>query len=223
MTRVKICGLTSLADARWAWRCGADLLGFIFVRSSPRYVPPHAVAPITQALAREGCKARFVGVFADEPAAVVNETARACGLDLAQLHGQVAPEDLSGLELPAIIARRVSNGVSWASLSAHGAWAYLLDTHDPARLGGTGRTWDWEQLPQEAVRPERLIVAGGLTPENVALAIRATRPWGVDVSSGVEAAPGRKDAHKVAAFIRHVREEDRHACDGTDDAELNLA
>lgn len=210
MTYIKICGLTNWQDARWAWRCGADLLGFIFVPSSPRYVRLEDVAPITEALLREGCEARFVGVFADQPAASIRETVEACHLHLAQLHGQVTPQDVAAVQPPVIVAVRVSGEVAWGALRRYDAWAYLLDTHDPERLGGTGRPWDWRRLEQGEDRPARLIVAGGLTPDNVTTAIRLTRPWGVDVSSGVEAVPGRKDPAKVAAFIRHVREEDRH-------------
>lgn len=205
MIHIKICGLTNWLDARWAWRCGADLLGFIFVPGSPRYMRIEDVAPITKALLKEGCQARFVGVFADRPATSVREIAEACHLHLVQLHGQVTPQDVAALQLPAIVAVRVSGEVAWGELRRYDAWGYLLDTHDPDRLGGTGRPWDWEQLGQKGDRPARLIVAGGLTPDNVITAIRRTHPWGVDVSSGVEAMPGRKDPAKVAAFIRRVR------------------
>ena len=206
MTVIKICGLTTLEDARWAARCGADLLGFIFVPSSPRYVTPDKVAEITGALAAEGCTARFVGVFADEPAEAVRQIATACALHLVQLHGQESPPYVRSLGLPAIVARRVRGAIPWEELASFRPWAYLLDSYDPRRPGGTGQPWPWELLAEGGRRLGRVILAGGLRPENVGEALRRARPWGVDVSSGVEASPGCKDPDKVARFIRQVRE-----------------
>jgi len=206
MTAVKICGLTNLEDARWAWQCGADLLGFIFVRSSPRYVPPAVVARITSALAAEDCDARLVGVFANQPVEVVRQTVDICSLDLAQLHGDETPDYARALGLPSIIARCIREGVPWEELSQYQAWAYLFDSYDPNKLGGTGQTWRWELLRTGSELTCRIIVAGGLSPDNVALAIGGARPWGVDVSSGVEASPGRKDRAKVERFIQRARE-----------------
>jgi phosphoribosylanthranilate isomerase len=208
MTRVKICGLTTLEDARHAWRAGADLLGFVLVPSSPRYVPPEALERITRALGEEGCSALRVGVFAGEGPEEVSRLAEACALDLVQLHGGACAPFLARLNRPAIVARRVAGRPPWEG-SFPGAWAHLLDTYVPHRLGGTGRTWRWDLLAgaPAAASALRLIVAGGLTPENVRDAVRVARPWGVDVSTGVEAAPGRKDPVKVARFVAHVREE----------------
>jgi len=222
MTRVKICGLTTCEDARWAWHCGADLLGFVFVESSPRCVEMDMVAQITETLTQEGCRAHFVGVFADAPAATIRHTVRVCGLHHAQLHGHESPEEARASGVSTIIARRVREQVPWEELARYDAWAYLLDSHDPQRLGGTGRAWRWDLLAEDKGAPRRkprLIVAGGLTPDNVAQAIQKARPWGVDVSSGVEAAsarhraePGRKDPERVARFIRAVRKEDEKPC-----------
>lgn len=206
MTLVKICGLTTLADAHWAWQCGADLLGFIFVRNSPRYLTPSRAAHITGALLDEGCALPFVGVFADEEPEIIREVAEQASLHLIQLHGQETPEHARELGRPVIIARRVRDRLPWAELARYQAWAYLLDSYTPGALGGTGRTWRWELL-QEDPRPERIILAGGLTPENVVAALRSVSPWGVDVSSGVESQPGIKDPLKVERFIRGVREE----------------
>ena len=205
MTAVKMCGLTSLEDARWAWHCGADLLGFIFVPATPRYVDVTTVARITYALTREGCTCRFVGVFAGAPHDVVRHAAIACGLHLIQLHGDESADYVQALGLPVILARRVGAPTPWDDAAAGDAWAVLLDSFDPTRLGGTGRRWQWESLSEVTERPRRLIVAGGLTPENVASAILLARPWGVDVSSGVEASPGRKDPAKVKRFMEAVR------------------
>jgi len=221
MTVIKICGLTNLEDARWAAQCGADLLGFIFVPSSPRYVTPDKVAEITKSLADEGCPAHFVGVFADEPLGSVRQIAVTCALHLAQLHGHEtpayvhelglppnAPDWIGGGGLPVIVARRVRGAIPWEELSRFHPWAYLLDGYDPQRLGGTGQPWPWELLAEGSRKLDRVILAGGLTPENVGEALRRARPWGVDVSTGVEARPGRKDSAKVERFIRRVREAD---------------
>jgi len=215
MTVVKICGLTNLDDARLAWRAGANLLGFIFVPSSPRYITPLEAARITEKLTAEGCLAPFVGVFANEPAKVVRRIAATCSLHLVQLHGDETPDYARSLGLPPIdpfgglpmiIARRVRGALPWDELSHFQPWAYLLDSYDPQRLGGTGQPWPWELLAEGGQKLERVIIAGGLTPENVGEALRLARPWGVDVSSGVEAGPGRKDPSKVERFIRRVRE-----------------
>jgi len=208
VTVVKICGLTNLEDARWAWRCGVDLLGFIFVRSSPRYVAPAEVTKITKTLLAEGCEARFVGVFANESIEVVRQIADTCSLHLVQLHGGEKPDYAHKLDIPVIIAHRVRERVPWEELSLYEAWAYLLDSYDPLRLGGTGHTWRWDISREANKGTMRLIIAGGLTPDNVGLVVRQVRPWGVDVASGVEAYPGRKDPFKVKRFIQHVREED---------------
>ncbi len=208
MTIVKICGLTNLEDARWAWRCGADLLGFILVHASPRYILPDELVRITDALRSEGCSCQLVGVFADEPIEAVRNMVAQCGLHLAQLHGHETPAYAARLGTPYIVSRRVSDAVPWEELSQYAPWAYLLDTYDAHQRGGTGRTWNWELLRDATHQGKRLIIAGGLTPDNVGQAIRRARPWGVDVSSGVEAAPGRKDAGKVARFIQSVREAD---------------
>lgn len=207
MTAVKICGLTNLEDARWAWRCGADLLGFILVPASPRYLPPERARALAQQLRAEGCRTPLVGVFAEADPQVIGEAAQRCGLDLVQLHGQEEhPFPLGDLPLPAIVARRVRAEADWAEWAAPDAWAILLDRYDPARLGGSGQAWDWASYQAPPPGAPRVILAGGLTPHNVAAAIGTVRPWGVDVASGVEAAPGRKDPRLVEQFIRRVRE-----------------
>ena len=208
MTAIKICGLTNLRDARWAWNCGADLLGFIFVRSSPRYLPIAEAAAIAGSLREEGCTARLVGVFVDAPIDVVRQTVEACSLDIAQLHGDEDPEYVRALGMPTIVARRVRDRVPWEQLAQYDAWAHLLDTYHPQKKGGSGLAWDWSLLRCADLSDLRVIVAGGLTPENVTIAMRQAEPWGVDVSSGVEASPGRKDHAAVELFIRNVREED---------------
>ena len=208
MTVVKICGLTNLADARWAWQCGADLLGFILVPASPRHVSPDLVAEIVGALRAEGCAASLVGVLTGTDAGVIRGIADRCDLDIVQLHGCAAPDVARCIDGRAIVAWRIADSVPWPALHRSAAWAHLLDACDPSRLGGTGRAWRWELLSagRAAGKGLRLIVAGGLTPNNVGEAIRRTRPWGVDVSSGVESSPGRKDWGRLERFITNARE-----------------
>ncbi len=206
MTAVKICGLTNLEDARWARQCGANLLGFVFVRSSPRYVPPAEAAEVTRQLVGEGCDALLVGVFAGESIRVVRQIVESCMLNLIQLHGGETPDYAHALGVPVIVARRVHKQVPWDELSAYAAYAYLFDSYDPRKLGGTGQPWRWDLLRNRPEVPAKVIVAGGLTPENVALAIDQARPWGVDVSSGVEACPGRKDPDKIERFIQNANQ-----------------
>ncbi len=210
MICVKICGLTTVEDARWAWRCGADLLGFILAPASPRYILPEAVGEIVRQLRMEGCTALYVGVFAGESPDRVMDIMDHCALDVAQLHGCKTPDEarrVSDAGYDVIVARRVAKKVPRDDLARYDAWAYLLDTDDGAREGGTGKSWRWALLRDlpTAERPERLIVAGGLTPDNVAESVAQAAPWGVDVSSGVESAPGRKDPSRVQAFIEKVR------------------
>jgi phosphoribosylanthranilate isomerase len=207
MTAIKICGLTNLEDARWAARCGADLLGLIFVPTSPRYVAPEAAARMARTLHAEGVQAKLVGVFADEAIETVRAFASTCALDLVQLHGRESPAYAAQLERPYLLARRVRDSISWDDLERYAAWGYLLDTYNAGRLGGTGEIWDWRILSDAGRQlTKRLIIAGGLTAENVAQAVRQAHPWGVDVSSGVEARPGFKDHAKIERFIQSVRE-----------------
>jgi len=202
---VKICGLTTVEDALAAWRGGADLLGFIFVDESPRHVQPQQAAEIVHELRQAGCDGPIVGVFAQTFMADVARIADLVAIDMVQLHGDVTPDQAANVRRPVIVARRVRDSVPWDELVAYGAWAYLLDSHVAGKLGGTGHAWEY-RLACEGRPPDvRLILAGGLDPGNVADAVRAVRPWGVDVASGVEASPGRKDVLKMRAFIREAK------------------
>jgi len=213
--RVKVCGLTSLEDARRAAEAGADFLGFVFYPKSPRFVPPERVAVITAALRAEfGAEApRFVGVFVDAPVEQVRATLDIAGLDLAQLHGGEPPALVGALHPRAFKALRprsseeaVAMAESYrAVLPEDGALPQLLvDAYHPTRPGGTGLRADWG-IARELARRFRLLLAGGLTPENVGEAIAQVRPWGVDVSSGVERSPGLKDPARLRAFVEAVR------------------
>jgi phosphoribosylanthranilate isomerase len=209
MTLVKICGITNLEDARAAAAAGADLLGFIFYPKSPRYVPPEAVREIVSDLRAEtdGGVPRLVGVFVDEASDTVLLTQRCCGLDLVQLHGRESPQTVSQLAaagVGVIKAFRVRDAGSLSAMAHYRPTAFLLDTYVGGQPGGTGRTFNWK-LALGAKEHGRVVLAGGLTPGNVARAVRQVQPWAVDVSSGVEASPGRKDHDLVYRFVANVR------------------
>jgi phosphoribosylanthranilate isomerase len=200
--RVKICGITNLADALDAVEAGADALGFMFYDRSKRWVTADTVAKITSELPPFVLR---VGVFVDPSPKTVREVADTCGLTALQFHGSEPPHFCLQFSLPVIKAIRLADKSSLSQLEQYQVSALLLDSAIAGQLGGTGEKGDWK-LAREARKPgRRIILAGGLTPDNVADAVREVRPYGVDVSSGVEAVPGRKDSHKVAAFIRAAR------------------
>lgn len=200
--RIKICGITRLEDAEAAVAAGADALGFLFYLPSPRCVDVDTAAAICRALPPLVTR---VGVFVDAAAEFVRETAGRCGLSALQFHGQETPEFCRRFALPVIKAFRVHGPDSLAELPAYETAAWLLDSFLPGRLGGTGATFNWDLAADAARLGRPVILAGGLTPENVATAVRRVWPYGVDVSSGVESAPGRKDAGKLKAFVAAVR------------------
>ncbi len=200
MFRIKVCGITNWTDARRAIEGGSDALGFNFYPRSPRYIEPAQARRIAARLPK-GVAA--VGVFVNEPLEVIERIARQVGLDYVQLHGDESPEIVAGVakRIPAIKAIRVAPGFRAASLQKYcRATAFLLDGFHPRLRGGTGRTVDWS-LARRAGRYGPIVLAGGLRPDNVAAAIRSARPAAVDVSSGVESAPGRKDKVKLREFI----------------------
>ena len=204
MVKVKICGITSYKDARVAVDAGADALGFVFFDKSPRFINPVRAAGI---ISRLPPFIQTVGLFVNEETAQVNWTADYCGLDVVQLHGDETPEDCLEVKRRVIKAFRIQKIISIAPLEKYQDYqvsGYLLDAWSPDAYGGTGRTFNWE-LAQAAKQYGPVILAGGLNPENVAEAIRVVKPYGVDVSSGVEAAPGKKDAEMVREFIRAAK------------------
>lgn len=196
---VKICGVTSEEDALLAVAMGADAVGFVFAPSS-RQVAVGAVAQITRRLPSQ---VLAVGVFKDAHPARVVEVVRRAGLRAAQLHGTVSPEACAEVaaQVPFVIRAFPAGDPSLRHLEAFPAHAVLLDAAEP----GSGKVFDW-RLAEGFPASRRLLLAGGLTPANVAEAIRQVRPWGVDVSSGVEVAPGRKDPSKVRAFVQAARQ-----------------
>jgi phosphoribosylanthranilate isomerase len=206
--RVKICGITNARDARVACELGADLLGFNFYEKSPRVIAPAEAWEIRQKLPT-GVQA--VGVFVDwKPTAVV-ALAKALQLSAVQLHGDECPRHASfcAKRLPVIKAFRVGPVFSLAELGKFRSVSqFLLDAARAGQYGGTGHTTDWKVARQAAVK-RPIILAGGLKPENVAEAIRLVRPFGVDVASGVESKPGKKDYGKMREFFREVERANR--------------
>ena len=201
MVKVKICGITNLEDAFVAAKAGADALGFVFFHKSPRHIFPEQAAGI---ISRLPPFVQTVGLFVNEDLATVNATADLCGLDLVQLHGEETPEYCHLVNRRVIKAFRVKAMTSLADMKNYRVAASLLDAWSPTAHGGTGKTFNWE-IAAAAVSSERIILAGGLTPENVGGAIVAVKPYAVDVSSGVESAPGKKDAELIQRFFRSIR------------------
>jgi phosphoribosylanthranilate isomerase len=206
MTRVKICGITTLEDALAAVEAGADAIGFIFAAGSPRTVTPEHAAQIAAGLPPF---VWTVGVFVDQPAADLLRIATQVPLQAVQLHGKETDDYSRQIPLPIVKAIRVRNVESLSPIGVFPARAFLLDAYVEGQPGGTGMCAPWE-LAAQVTGKAPIILSGGLRPENVADAIRRVHPFGVDVSSGVERAPGRKDHRKVKEFIAHVRETDRH-------------
>ncbi len=200
--RVKICGITNAADAELAADAGADALGFIFVPGTPRYIDPEAARGIINELPPFIIP---VGVFADRPLDEVDHVMRRCGIRTAQLHGSEPPAYCRQVAGSVIKAFRVGSGQQFPNLEGYRVCAYLLDTFVEGKLGGTGNTFPLE-LASRAKAYGRVIIAGGLHPGNVVEAIQYVRPYGVDVSSGVEARPGKKDPEKLREFLARVRE-----------------
>jgi phosphoribosylanthranilate isomerase len=207
MTKVKICGITSGEDARYAVEAGAEMLGFNFYMGSPRYISPDEAGKI---IASIGPTTTCVGVFVNEAEENIIATASKCGLHAIQLHGDEDAATLTSLRsrtgIELIKAIRVRQDQEIDSDQFMSATAILVDTYSEKSFGGTGKHFDWNlayNLFFSASKP--IILAGGLTPENVGEAIRTVRPSAVDVASGVESSPGKKDPKKVEEFIRNAK------------------
>jgi len=203
--KVKICGITNWVDARRAVAEGADFLGFNFYAGSPRYVEPAKARRIVRRLPK---KISVVGVFVNENERTMLEIARTVGLDTLQLHGDETPAMVARLKRSFLVIKaiRVKRSLAAGQLQPYkAATALLLDGFDAHRRGGTGKTFDWETA-RRAGKYGRIFLAGGLTPENVGEAIRAARPYAVDVCSGVEALPGKKDPERVKNLMRAAKD-----------------
>lgn len=203
MTIVKICGLKTLTDALAAIHAGADYLGFNFYPKSPRFVERQTCAEITSVLKREHPHIKLVGVFVNSSVEEVKDILAACSLDLAQLHGDETAEMLNGLNGKAFKAfRGIPESIDGFARSE--SPAFLLDASVKGLYGGSGVTADWNGAA-ELAKTYPLLLAGGLTPENVAEAVSRVKPWGVDVASGVESAVGEKDAGKMVEFVKAAK------------------
>ena len=200
--RVKICGITSIDDAQAAVEAGADALGFMFYEPSPRYLTPEEAGAIIRELPAHVAR---VGVFVDADEATIRNTATTAGLDTLQFHGNESPDFCTQFELRTIKAFRMKDRELLAQLAGYKTDAWLLDSYVQGVPGGTGERFNWDL----AVEAKRLgcpiLLAGGLTPDNAGEAVDQVAPFGLDVSSGVEAAPGRKDAAKMATLIASAK------------------
>ncbi len=220
MTKIKICGIKNLPVALAAIAAGADLLGFNFYPKSPRYIAPEACAEITSVLREKHPEITLVGVFVNSSASEIRAALQIAGLHLAQLHGDETPEMLAELQPHAFKAirlqsdartdfeagKRIPDPIRFlVSESAHASVpALLVDAAVKGVYGGSGVVADWSAAA-ELAKQVPLLLAGGLTPENVAAALEQVQPWGVDVASGVEASPGVKDPAKMRRFVEAVR------------------
>jgi phosphoribosylanthranilate isomerase len=202
-TRIKICGITNLADAQAAIEAGADALGFIFYEKSPRRMTLPAVTKISKQLPPFVLR---VGVFVNATEELVTRAIGECGLSLLQFHGDETPEFCMRFGLMSIKAFRIRDAESLKELPKYPTEAWLLDAYSAENLGGTGEKFNWDLAVEAQKFGKPIFLAGGLTPENVAAAVRKVQPFGVDVSSGVESSPGKKDHAKVRAFITNVRQ-----------------
>lgn len=206
MTKIKICGIKTVTDALAAMDAGADLIGFNFHPRSPRYTDVGKCRDIMSVMRRYG-HITYVGVFVNASVATICATMETLGLSLAQLHGDETLEMLSELNGKAFKAfRGIPQSID--GFARRDAPTLLIDASVKGAYGGTGITADWNGAA-ELAKQYQLLLAGGLTPENVAEAVRQVRPWGVDVASGVESAPGVKDPNRMKAFVQAVRKESK--------------
>lgn len=206
---VKICGICSLDQAESGIEAGADLLGFNFYPPSPRYIHPSRCEEIVAGLQKLRHKVRLVGIFVNTPPEEIYKIIQRCGLDLAQLSGDEPSEvleQLYGRAYKAIRPASRTTGVKQSQLYArrNQTPSLLLDASQAGLYGGTGRIADWE-FARSLSKDFSLLLAGGLTLKNVASAVTQVRPWGVDVASGVESAPGVKDAYQMDAFVHAAK------------------
>ncbi|MFN2599343.1 MAG: phosphoribosylanthranilate isomerase [Pyrinomonadaceae bacterium] len=202
MALVKVCGITNLEDALASVEAGAAALGFNFYRRSPRYVEPRVARQIVGRVPKE---VLCVGVFVNEGGETMRRTLAESGVGAAQLHGDETPRECASLGLPRVIkALRVGDDFEPGGAAEFDVEAILLDSFSASARGGTGRTFDWRMARRARELVPRLFLAGGLTAENVAAAIKAVEPYAVDVCSGVESSPGRKDLGRLREFFAAV-------------------
>jgi phosphoribosylanthranilate isomerase len=200
--KVKICGITSVADALAAVEAGADALGLMMFPGSPRFIPLETAQEIAQQLPAHILRA---GVFADPESSDVFAAMQHCQLNLLQFHGSETPEFCRQFGTMTMKAFRIRNADSLAALAGYSTDAFLLDSYVPGKAGGTGQSFNWDLAVEAKKFGKPIFLAGGLTRYNVAEAVRKVEPFGVDVSSGVEQSPGKKDVQKMRDFVAAVR------------------
>jgi len=201
-TRVKICGITSVDDGLMAAEAGADMIGLMFYQQSPRHITLDRAVEISKALPPYVMR---VGVFVNSEAALVSRAIGECGLGLLQFHGNESSDFCTRFGIMSMKAIRMRDTATLKELENYQTEAFLLDAYSKSGLGGTGEKFNWDLAVEAKQFGKPIFLAGGLTPENVADAVRQVQPFAVDVSSGVEWAPGKKDAEKVKAFIQAVK------------------
>jgi len=201
-TRVKVCGITSIEDAQWLCQTGVNAIGLVFYKKSPRHVTVQQAIEICRAIPPF---VSIVGLFVNKPADEVDAILAQVPLDLLQFHGAEAVDYCSQFSRPYIKAVPMQGLTDFSAYADQypNAKGFLVDSHAPDSVGGTGKTFDWTQVPQNYPKP--IILAGGLRAENIAAAIEMTNVYAVDVSSGVESSPGQKDKQKVEKFMQEVK------------------
>lgn len=200
-TKIKICGITNMEDAQAAADFGADALGFIFYKESKRYVDPQVVKSIISSLPPF---ITTVGVFVNQALDEISQIKKTTGIQVAQLHGDETSEFASSLSIDVIKVIRVKDKSDLDKVAQYSAQAILFDTYSDQEYGGTGESFDWEIL-NNLLSEKKIILSGGLNPENVLEAVQIVRPYAVDVSSGVEDTPGKKDHTKIKKFIGAIK------------------
>ncbi len=201
--KVKICGITNLEDALAAVFSGADAIGFVFYRKSPRYIDPKKARNISRILPKKIIK---VGVFINEKEERIKDIAETCGLDILQFHGNESPEFCTRFKAFRIIkAFRVGNPLELKELKKYKTFAYLFDAYSKNKPGGTGKKFNWKLLPEKSKIKNPVFLSGGLSIRNINNALRQVRPDWLDLSSSVEEKPGKKDHRKIQDFIRKVK------------------
>jgi phosphoribosylanthranilate isomerase len=209
MTAIKICGMTDTGDAQYAAACGVDALGFIFYPGSPRYISPATAKDIIAMLPESVAR---VGVFVNQTVEEVLKISNLCDLDFIQLHGDESPA-FCGYFDPSRLIKAISavKGGVTPAMEAYAVRAFLVDAREGDRFGGTGKLSDWD-FARELATKHRLILAGGLNESNVLAAIESVSPAAVDINSGVETSPGKKDREKIASIVKMIRKNDGSSC-----------
>ncbi|NIP30174.1 MAG: phosphoribosylanthranilate isomerase [Candidatus Dadabacteria bacterium] len=202
--KIKICGITNLEDAQKAVELGVDMLGFIFVKNSPRYIDPDSARLIIRELPS---RIKKVGVFVNENLEELTVIKKIAGFDIYQLHGDETPEYCSKIKDKYIKAIRVKSAEDLNALNMYDTNYFLFDNYVEDEYGGTGKTFNWDILSNSSLNEKFVILSGGLNSENISKAIQIVNPDAVDISSGVEERPGKKDYNKMKLFVEAVRNE----------------